>query len=113
MPKNRNAVIMSEKLNQIDDETVEIYSSAFPWQHVRKIGEDFVVTELLFPQNHKIRPFDLGALIGGGVFHLKVRRRPKVLIIPTGNELVDFNTLSDSPNLKEGEIIEANSFVLS
>ena len=113
MPENRNAVIMAEKLNQIDDKTIEIYSSAFPWQHVRKIGEDFVVTELLFPQNHKIRPFDLGTLIGGGIFHLKVRRRPKVLIIPTGSELIDFKALSDSLSLKQGEIIESNSFVLS
>ena len=111
MPRNRNAVIMSEKLNQIDDETIEIYSSAFPWQHVRKIGEDFVVTEMLFPQNHKIRPFDLGTLIGGGIFRIKVRRRPKVLIIPTGSELIDFKNLSDPMGLKEGEIIESNSFV--
>jgi putative molybdopterin biosynthesis protein len=95
MPENRNAVIMAEKLNQIDDKTIEIHSSAFPWQHVRKIGEDFVVTELLFPQNHKIRPFDLGTLIGGGIFRLKVRRRPKVLIIPTGSGLRDFKALSN------------------
>ena len=113
LPDGRNAVIMSEKLNQIDDETIEIFSASFPWQNVRKVGEDFVATELLFPQNHKIRPFDLGALIGGGIFRLKVRRRPRVLIIPTGNELVNLTTLSDLPDLKKGEIIESNSSVLS
>jgi len=113
MPDGKNAVIMSEKLNQIDDGTIEIFSASFPWQNVRKVGEDFVVTELLFPQNHKIRPFDLGALIGGGIFRLKVRRRPKVLVIPTGNELVNLTTLSDLPDLKKGEIIESNSSVLS
>lgn len=113
MPDGKNAVIMSEKLNQIDDGTIEIFSASFPWQNVRKVGEDFVATELLFPQNHKIRPFDLGALIGGGIFRLKVRRRPRVLIIPTGNELVNLTTLSDLPDLKKGEIIESNSLVLS
>jgi putative molybdopterin biosynthesis protein len=113
MPDGKNAVIMSEKLNQIDDGTIEIFSASFPWQNVRKVGEDFVATELLFPQNHKIRPFDLGALIGGGIFRLKVRRRPRVLIIPTGNELVNLTTLSDLPDLKKGEIIESNSSVLS
>ncbi len=113
LPDGRNAVIMSEKLNQIDDETIEIFSASFPWQNVRKVGEDFVATELLFTQNHKIRPFDLGALIGGGIFRLKVRRRPRVLIIPTGNELVNLTTLSDLPDLKKGEIIESNSSVLS
>ena len=113
MPDGKNAVIMSEKLNQIDDGTIEIFSASFPWQNVRKVGEDFVATELLFPQNHKIRPFDLGALIGGGIFRLKVRRRPRVLVIPTGNELVNLTTLSDLPDLKKGEIIESNSSVLS
>ena len=113
MPKGKNAVIMVEKLNQIDEESIEISSSSFPWQNVRKVGEDFVATDLLFPQNHKIRPFDLGTLIGGGAFHLKVRRKPRVVIIPTGSELVNFNTLSSSLHLKKGEIIESNSSVLS
>ncbi|MBW1857910.1 MAG: molybdopterin biosynthesis protein, partial [Deltaproteobacteria bacterium] len=112
MPKEKNAVIMAEKLNQIDEESIEISSSTFPWQNVRKVGEDFVATELLFPQNHKIRAFDLGTLIGGGAFHLKVRRKPRVVIIPTGSELVNFNTLSNSLHLKKGEIIESNSSVL-
>ena len=112
MPEEKNAVIMAEKLNQIDEESIEISSSSFPWQNVRKVGEDFVATELLFPQNHKIRSFDLGTLIGGGAFHLKVRRKPRVVIIPTGSELVNFNTLSNSLHLKKGEIIESNSSVL-
>jgi len=113
MPEGKNAVIMAEKLNQIDDETIEILSSAFPWQNVRKVGEDFVATELLFPQNHRIRAFDLGTLIGGGAFRLKVRRKPRVLVIPTGSELVHFTSLSDPSHLKEGEVIESNSSVLS
>jgi len=113
IPGKKNAVIMAEKLNQINDETVEIYSSAFPWQNVRKVGEDFVATEMLFPQNHRIRPFDLGTLMEGGAFRVKVRRRPRVLIVPTGSELVNFTTLSDPSHLKKGAVIESNSSVLS
>ncbi len=113
MPEGKNAVIMAEKLNQIDEKEIEIISSSFPWQNVRKVGEDFVATELLFPQNHRIRPFDLGTLIEGGAFHIKVRRKPMVHIIPTGGELVNFTKLSDPFNIKEGEIIESNSYVLS
>jgi putative molybdopterin biosynthesis protein len=113
VPGEKNAVIMAEKLNPIDEETIEISSSAFPWQHVRKVGEDFVATELLFPQNHKVRPFDLGTLLEGGAFHLKVRRKPRVVIIPTGTELVNSAAISDPSALKRGEIIESNSSVLS
>jgi molybdenum cofactor synthesis domain-containing protein len=113
MPEGKNAVIMAEKLNQVDRETIEIISATFPWQHVRKVGEDFVTTGLLFPQNHRIRAYDLGTLIEGGIFHLKVRRRPRVRLIPTGSELVPFTALSGPIDLKRGQIIESNSFVLS
>ena len=113
MPDGKNAVIMAEKLNTIDENTIEISSSAFPWQNVRKVGEDFVVTELLFPQNHIIRAFDLGTLIVGGAFKLKVKKRPKVVIIPTGSELVRFSNLSEPLSLKKGHVLESNSFVLS
>jgi putative molybdopterin biosynthesis protein len=113
MPETKNAVIMVEKLNQIDEETVEIVSAAFPWEHVRRVGEDLVATELLFPQNHRIRPFDIGTLIGAGIFHLEVRRKPRVRVIPTGSELVDISAVSDPFDLKKGQIIESNSSVLS
>ena len=113
MPVGKNAVIMAEKLNQLDGETIEILSATFPWQNVRKVGEDFIATELLFPQNHRIRAFDLGTLIEGGIFKLKVRRRPRVRLIPTGSELVHFTTLSRPVNLEKGKIIESNSTVLS
>jgi molybdenum cofactor synthesis domain-containing protein len=113
MPEGKNAVIMAEKLNQVDGETIEILSATFPWKNVRKVGEDFVATELLFPQNHRIRAFDLGTLIEGGIFKLKVRRRPRVRLIPTGSELVRLNTLSHPIALERGKIIESNSTVLS
>jgi molybdenum cofactor synthesis domain-containing protein len=113
MPEGKNAVIMVEKLNQMDEETIEILSAAFPWQNVRKVGEDFVATELLFPQNHRIRALDLGTLIEGGIFRLRVRRRPKVRVIPTGSELVHFTSLSQPSDLKRGEIIESNSLVIA
>ncbi|UCG67746.1 MAG: molybdopterin biosynthesis protein [Deltaproteobacteria bacterium] len=113
MPEGKNAVIMVEKLNQIDEGTIEIESSAFPWQNTRKVGEDFVATELLFPQNHRIRPLDLGTLIGGGILQVKVRRRPRVRLIRTGSELIDLDTISDVSALEKGKIIESNSAVLS
>jgi len=113
MPEGKNAVIMVEKLHQVDDETIEILSAAFPWQNVRKVGEDFVVTELLFPQNHRIRPLDLGTLIEGGIFRLRARRRPRVCVIPTGSELVHFTSLAQPSDLKKGEIIESNSLVIA
>ncbi|MBW2331664.1 MAG: molybdopterin biosynthesis protein, partial [Deltaproteobacteria bacterium] len=44
MPKGTDAVIMIEYVMVVDKETVRIESAAYPWQHVRKVGEDIVAT---------------------------------------------------------------------
>jgi molybdenum cofactor synthesis domain-containing protein len=113
LPEPFDAVIMIENVHQLDDSRVEIRSPAYPWQHVRKVGEDIVATELLFPQNHRIRPYDVGALISGGVFSVKVWQRPRVVIIPTGSELVRHREMEEGAVLKTGQIIEYNSLVLA
>jgi putative molybdopterin biosynthesis protein len=74
---------------------------------VRIIGEDIVATELILPENQKVRPVDIGAMLAGGHIDVKVRRKPKVIIIPTGDEIVE-----PGSELKKGDIIEYNSRVL-
>lgn len=107
MPDGFNAVIMIENVN-IVGEHIEIIEPATPWQHVRVIGEDIVVTELILPENHRIRPVDIGAMLAGGHVEVMVRKRPKVVVIPTGTELVEAGG-----ELKKGDIIEYNSRILS
>jgi len=113
MPGDGDAVIMVENIHQLDEETVEIQAAAYPWQNVRKVGEDIVATELLLPQNHRVNPYDIGALLAAGVLELQVYRRPQVLIIPTGNELVEAEALKDKDNVPPGMIVEFNSWVLA
>ena len=111
LPQGTNAVIMIEHLNIIDDKTVEIEAPVFPWQHVRKMGEDIVATKLLFPRGHRITSYSLGALLSGGIFRVQVYKKPKVMIIPTGSELRQWQDL-DINALKPGDVVESNSSVL-
>ncbi len=113
LPPSFNAVIMVEKLHVLDQEHVEIRAPAYPWQNVRKVGEDIVNTQLLFPQNHEIRPYDLGALISAGVYELKVWRRPRVVIIPTGSELVSHRDPVAMASPGRGQIVDSNSLILA
>lgn len=121
VPDGFNAVIMVEDVNVTgtpgrttsNEEVseggyIEIIKPATPWQHVRVTGEDIVSTELILPENHKMRPVDIGAVISGGHVEIYVRRRPKVMIIPTGSELVE-----PGKTLKKGDIIEYNSIILA
>jgi putative molybdopterin biosynthesis protein len=106
LPAGMNAVIMVEAVQEVEG-AIEITQAAPPWQYMRAMGEDIVATELVLPANHRIRPQDLGALAGSGQTSVKVYRRPRVAIIPTGDELVP----AGQP-VKPGDIIEYNSLVL-
>ena len=113
IPQGTDSVIMIEDVHRLDSERVEIREAAHPWQHVRSVGEDILTTEMVFPQNHRIMPYDLGALLACGHQDVKVWKKPRVLIIPTGSELIDpeqtdLNQLQDISG-----IIESNSYVLS
>ncbi|MBW2608752.1 MAG: molybdopterin biosynthesis protein [Deltaproteobacteria bacterium] len=113
IPDGFNAVIMIEKVHQLDDENIEIRSPAHPRQHIRKVGEDIVATQLLLPRNQRIRPYDMGALVSAGVFSLKAWKRPRVVIIPTGSELVHHRDLKEPEQLKKNQLLESNSLTLS
>src|SRR5690606_329267 len=84
-----DAVIMIEDVIELGAGKVQILKAAYPWQHVRPIGEDIVATEMILPSRHRIRPIDVGALLSGGIEKVKVYRKPRVGIIPTGNEIVE------------------------
>jgi len=122
IPEGFNAVVMIEDVNIVSsktdppttgvqegiDEFIEIIAPATPWQNVRVIGDDIVATELILPENHSIRPVDIGAMLAGGHVDVMVRRKPRVVIVPTGDEIVEPGT-----ELHRGDIIEYNSRILS
>jgi putative molybdopterin biosynthesis protein len=111
LPEGANAVIMIEHIRQAGAGRIVIEAPAYPWQYVRKMGEDIVATQLIFGQGHRLTPYCVGALISGGVFQVSVRQNPRVLIIPTGSELVESDA-SVIDRLKPGQVIESNSKVL-
>lgn len=107
LPEGTDAVVIIENVQPLEGETLEILSGVRPWQNVRALGEDLVASQLILPPGHRVRPYDIGALLAGGLTEVPVRRRPRVVILPTGTELVQPGT-----PLKPGDIIEFNSRML-
>ena len=99
-----DAVIMAEDIIETIDGAYSIIASAPAWQHIRPIGEDIVVGEMILPGNHVIRPMDVSALLSAGILEIEVVKKPTVAIYPTGTEIVE-----PTATPKEGEIIESNS----
>ncbi|MBW2142023.1 MAG: molybdopterin biosynthesis protein [Deltaproteobacteria bacterium] len=110
IPEGANAVIMIEQIEDLDDGNIQIEAAAYPWQHVRKVGEDIVATEMILPQNTRLGPYELGAVVAAGHQQVSVKKRPRVHIIPTGSELLPISKLTEEP--KPGQMVEYNSVLL-
>lgn len=106
LPAGTDAVVMREDINIAGDQA-EITAAAFPWQHVRIIGEDIVVHEMVLPEHHLIYPVDIAAALAAGLEHIDVIMRPRVTVIPTGSELV-----ACKADLETGKILDVNSHML-
>src|SRR5512138_2982013 len=119
LPTWANAVIPIENVESLDEHgkitneirnpaSIRIRASVPPWSHVRPLGEDIVATQLVLPAGHVLRAVDLGAIAAAGHQEIKVARKPKVAILPTGTELVPIGS-----QLRRGDILEYNSLVLA
>ena len=107
LPPGTNAVIMVEDVHFAADQA-EILAAATPWQHVRIIGEDIVANELVAPEHQVISPVDIAAMLAAGLETVDVIARPRVAIIPTGDEIV-----ATYQELKPGAILDVNSHMLA
>ena len=119
LPAGLDAVIPIENVEPLDDagalaadprrpKAIRIRAAVTPWSQIRPFGEDIVATELVLPEGHALRAVDLGAAAAAGYTELKVARRPRVAILPTGSELAPIGM-----PLKEGDILEYNSVVIA
>lgn len=100
-----DCVIMAEDIQQLESGEVRISASASPWQHIRPIGEDIVAGEMVLPENHRIRPIDIGAVLNSGIVQVEVYERIRIGIMPTGNEIIE-----DYHHLKAGNYFDTNSW---
>jgi len=111
LPPGTDAVIMVEEVPDPDADPITVEAPTFPWQHVRRVGEDLVAGEMVLPEGSAITPWAQGALLAAGVTRVLVRRLPRVLIIPTGSELVPVDELAG--DLPPGHLPEFNSLILA
>ena len=110
VPSTANAVIMIEDVEE-KDQIISIRKPASLWQHVRMIGEDIVEGDALLPTNYRIRVFDIGTMISAGIKRVYVRKKPKLLIIPTGHKTIDI-LAEPVESMTDGRLIDFNSYTL-
>ena len=107
LPPGADSVIMKEHVGWLDG-NIEICSAVLPGQHIRQIGEDIAVGALVLPAGRVISPADIASALAAGGDRIQVRAKPRVMVIPTGDEIVD-----SAEKLKPGYIRDINSPMLS
>ena len=106
VPAGADTVVMQEHV-QVDGEHITLGADHKSGQNIRHPGEDMKHgTEILSP-GRRINAADIGLLASLGIAEVTVRRRPRVVIFSTGDELRGIGE-----TLGEGDIYDSNRYTL-
>ena len=101
-------VVVPVELTDGGTEQVEIHDSPAVGAHLRRAGEDIAAGDVALSAGSPLGAAQLGLAAAVGLTELPVRRRPRVLVLSTGSELV-----APGEPLAPGQIYESNSLLLA
>ena len=87
IPQNATAVVPKEDTQKLDDNKIKINTNVREFQHIRFIGEDIKEEDLLVNKGDEINFAKITLFASQGISHIKVYRKPKVVVFASGEEL--------------------------
>lgn len=108
LPVGTDAVIPVGELAWAGGEQLRITRPSNPFRNVRPIGEEIAEHEIVLAKDHRIQAVDIGAMAAAGAETVKVYRRPRVVILPLGKNLVAPGTIP-----AVGQTIDSNTPTLA
>jgi molybdopterin molybdotransferase len=91
IPAGADAVVMLENTQRRGGD-LEVWSQLAPLTNVSKVGEDIKKGEVFAKVGTRINPYHIGLAAALGYTQVKVAQKPKIAILPTGNELAELGT---------------------
>ncbi|MEQ1635377.1 MAG: gephyrin-like molybdotransferase Glp [Methylococcales bacterium] len=92
MPEGLDTVIMQEQVITIDN-SIDIDNSQHAGQNVRRAGEDLAQGECILTIGKQLTPPDIGLLASLGIGEINVKRKLRIALASTGDELLNIGTL--------------------
>ncbi|MGW7775436.1 molybdopterin molybdotransferase MoeA [Pseudomonas machongensis] len=89
LPEGADCVEMQENAEVLDDGRVRFVEALVPHQNVRPQGQETRAGEQVMNAGTLLGPIELGLAATLGHGHLRVRRRVRVAVLSTGDELVE------------------------
>lgn len=87
VPEGADAIVIQEDTAPAAEGAVTVTEAAVPGAHIRPRGNDFSAG-MAFGPPRRLTSADVALLAAMNVTDLRVRRRPAIALIPTGDELV-------------------------
>ncbi|WP_111709080.1 molybdopterin molybdotransferase MoeA [Lutibacter citreus] len=104
LPLNTNAVIQYELLTIKNGVATINLEEVRDFQNIHKKGLDRKVNDVLIEQNKVISSAEIGVLATVGKLMVKVAKQPKVMIVSTGNELVEVNEIPEEHQIRRSNV---------
>ena len=107
MPPGMDTAFMQEDVRVRDDGRVVLPPGLKRGANVRPAGEDVKAGQVVLQTGHRMRPQDVALAAALGFTHSEVRRRIRVAVVSTGNEIV-------TPGTPRGpaQLFDSNRFML-
>jgi molybdopterin molybdotransferase len=87
VPEGADSILIQENA-KLSDGLVMVNEPTAPGRHIRPLGQDFRAGETLIPVGQRLNPRSIGLAAAGGHAWLTVHRRPRIVILSTGDEIV-------------------------
>ncbi|WP_196891944.1 molybdopterin molybdotransferase MoeA [Aureivirga marina] len=111
LPLNANCVIPYEKVHIEDNKaTIQEENLRF-FQNIHAKGKDQKAGDILIKENTEISAAEIGILASVGKEFVKVAKLPKIVIVSTGDELVDVNETPEVHQIRRSNVYSLFSLV--